>query len=54
MCQLKIVDFKIFATFSVSFRLVLSVEHEPGIARLGAPASTSMHHWQPECFPFHE
>ena len=32
MGQLNIVVFGIFATFAVSFRLVLSVEHEPEIA----------------------
>ena len=32
MGQLNIVVFEIFATFAVSFRLVLSVEHEPEIA----------------------
>ena len=29
MCQFNIVVLEIFAAFAVSFRLVLSVEHEP-------------------------
>ena len=51
MGQLNIVVFEIFATFAVSFRLVLSVEHEPEIAG-PAPATASTRHWQPECFLF--
>ena len=51
MGQLNIVVFEIFA---VSFRLVLSVEHEPEIARPTAPATASTRRWQPECFFFHE
>ena len=54
MCQLNIVVFGIFATFAVSLRLVLSVEHEPEIAGLTAPATASTHHWQPQCFLFRE
>ena len=49
--QLNIVVFGIFA---VSFRLVLSVEHEPEIAGPTAPATASTRHWQPECFLFRE
>ena len=51
MCRLNIVVFGIFATFAVSFRLVLSVEHEPEIAGPTAPATASTRHWQPEWFP---
>ena len=40
MCRLNIVVFGIFATFAVSFRLVLSVEHEPEIAGPTAPATS--------------
>ena len=47
MGQLNIVVFEIFATFAVSFRLVLSVEHEPEIAGPTAPATASTRHWQP-------
>ena len=54
MGQLNIVVFLIFATFAVSFLLVLLVEHEPEIAGPTAPATTSMRHWQPECFLFRE
>ena len=32
MCQLNPVVFRIFATFDMSFHLVLSVEHEPELA----------------------
>ena len=51
MCRLNIVVFGIFATFAVSFRLVLLVEHEPEIAGPTAPATASTRHWQPEWFP---
>ena len=51
MGQLNIVVFEIFATFAVSFRLVLSVEHEPEIAGPTAPATTSTRHWQQQLFP---
>ena len=54
MCRLNIVVFGIFATFAVSFRLVLSVVHEPEIAGPTAPATASTRHWQPECFLFGE
>ena len=54
MGQLNIVVFGIFATFAVSFRLVLSVGHEPEIAGPTAPATASTRHWQPECFIFRE
>ena len=54
MCRLNIVVFGIFATFAVSFRLVLSVEHEPEISGPTAPATASTRHWQPECFLFRE
>ena len=54
MGQLNIVVFEIFATFAVSFRLVLSVGHEPEIAGPTAPATASTRHWQPECFLFRE
>ena len=47
MGQLNIVVFGIFALFTVSFRLVLSVEHEPEIAGPTAPATASTRHWQP-------
>ena len=39
MCRLNIVVFGIFATFAVSFRLVLSVEHEPEIAGTDSPSN---------------
>ena len=39
MGQLNIVVFGIFATFAVSFRLVLSVEHEPGNSRTDSPSN---------------
>ena len=51
MRQLNIVVFGIFATFTVPFRLVLSVEHEPEIAGPTAPATASTRHWQPGIFP---
>ena len=54
MCRLNIVVFGVFATFVMSFRLVLLVEHEPEIAGPTAPATASTRHWQPECFPFRE
>ena len=54
MGQLNIVVFEIFATKAVSFRLVLSVKHEPEIARPTAPATASTRYWQPECFLFCE
>ena len=54
MGQLNIVVFEIFATLAVSFRLVLSVEHEPEIAGPTAPATASTRHWQPEYFLFRE
>ena len=38
----------------MSFSLILSVEREPEIARLTAPATASTSHWQPECFLFCE
>ena len=54
MGQLNIVVFGIFATFAMSFRLELSVEHEQEIAGPTAPATVSTRHWQPECFLFRE
>ena len=54
MCQINIVVFGIFVTFAVSFRFVLSVEHEPEIAGPTASATTSTRHWQPEYFLFGE
>ena len=54
MGKLNIVVFEIFVTYAVSFWLVLSVEHEPEIAGLTAPATASTRHWQPECFLFRE
>ena len=54
MCRLNIVIFGIFATFGVSLRPVLSVEHEPEIAGLTATATASTRHWQPECFLIRE
>ena len=54
MGQLNIVFFGIFATFAVSFRLVLSVKHEPEIAGPTAQVTASARHWQPECFLFRE
>ena len=54
MGQLNILVFGIYATFAVSFRLVLSVEHEPEIAGPTAPATASPRYWQPECFFFRE
>ena len=51
MRQLNIVVFGIFATFTVPFRLVLSVEHEPEIAGPTATATASTRHWQPGIFP---
>ena len=49
MGQLNIVVFGTFATFAVSSRLVLSVEHELEIAGPTAPTTASTRHWQPEC-----
>ena len=54
MCQSNIVVFLISATFAVSFRLVLSIEHEPEIAGPTTPATASTRLWQPECFHFPE
>ena len=54
MGQLNTVVLGIFATFAVSFRLVLSVEHEPEKGGPTAPATASTRHWQPECFLFRE
>ena len=54
MVQLNIVVFGIFVTFAVSFRLVLSIEHEPEIVGPTAPATASTRYWQPECFLFRE
>ena len=48
MCQLYIV------VFAMYFRLVLSVEHEPEIARARAPATPFTRHWQPGYFLFRE
>ena len=53
MCQLKIlVFFRIFATFAVPFRLVLSAKHGPEIAGPTAEATDSTRHCQPKCFLF--
>ena len=46
--------FRIFATFAVTFRLVLSAKHGPEIAGPTAAATNSTRHWQPECFLFRE
>ena len=52
--SVNILAFGIFATFVVSFQLVLSVEHEPEIVGPTAPATPCARHWQPECFLFCE
>ena len=52
-CQVKIIGFGIFATFVVSFRFALSVEHGWEIARPTAPATASTRHRQPEYSLFH-
>ena len=54
MRQLNTVVVGIFATFAVSFRFVLYVEHEPEIAGPTAPATASTRHWQSEWFLFRE
>ena len=51
MGQLNIVVFGIFATFAVSFRLVLSVEHEPEIAGPTAPATRFYASFATRMFP---
>ena len=52
--SVKIVVFAIFGTSAVSFRLALSVEHEPEIVGSTAPATASTRQWQVEFFPFRE
>ena len=52
MCELNIVVFLIFATFTLSFGPLLWVDHEPDIVRTRLVAFAR--HLQPECYLFRD